>query len=202
MKKLFILVCVALFAGTASAQITWNMKAGAGIAHCYGSDAWHLSPHFVGKIGAGIEKPFTSNWSLMPSLELAWKGAKYDIEISYSGPGGSYSYDGYSLNLFYLQIPVVAAYRLNLSDKWNLTLKAGPYVACAVSGKIHEEGEKFNIFGSDGAGKRLDLGLDFGVDCEYQRYVFGVEYELGFLDMVDEGSIKNGAFYVTVGYKF
>lgn len=30
------------------------------------------------------------------------------------------------LDIFYLQIPVLAAYRLNLSDNWNMTLKAGP----------------------------------------------------------------------------
>jgi len=205
MKKLFVLMCVALFAGTASAQITWNMKGGAGIAHCYGWDAGDLSSHFVGKIGAGIEKPFTSNWSLMPSLEMAWKGAKYvgAVEVG-DNHGNVMSYDAYChLNLFYLQVPVLAAYRLNLADKWNMTLKAGPYFAYAILGQLDDPVDgKFNVFGSDANGKRLDIGLDFGIDFEYQRYVFGLEYELGFLSMVDGGELKNGAFYVTVGYKF
>lgn len=197
MKKLFILVCVALFAGTASAQITWNMKAGVGYAHCYGSEeTWQLFGRCVGKIGAGIEKPFSSNWSLMPSLEVAWKGVEYDPFFSRDKE------EAFKLNLLYLQIPIMAAYRINLANRWNLTLKMGPYVAYALSGKLKDKEGDFNIFSSDGTGKRIDLGLDFGVDCEYQRYVFGVEYELGFLSMVDGGSIKNGAFYATVGYKF
>lgn len=192
MKKLFILVCVALFAGTASAQITWNMKAGAGFAHCIGEDSWDTYNHFVGKIGAGIEKPFTSNWSLMPSLEIALKGAKFE-EFNVKE----------TWNLFYLQVPVLAAYRINLTDKWNLTLKAGPYLACALSGKSKSDIENFNLFGDEGAGRRLDIGFDFGIDCEYQRYVFGAEYELGFLNMVNNGyKMKNAAFYVTIGYKF
>lgn len=194
MKKLFILVCMALFAGTASAQITWNMKAGAGIAHCIGEDSWEMGNRFVGKIGVGIEKPFTSNWSLMPSLEIALKGALY---LSTS------SADDEVLSYYYIQVPMLAAYRINLTDKWNLTLKAGPYLACALSGKLKSDTENFNLFGDDGAGRRLDVGFDFGLDCEYQRYVFGVEYELGCLNMTtNDYKLKNAAFYVTIGYKF
>ncbi|WP_251620841.1 porin family protein [Odoribacter lunatus] len=199
MKKLFILVCVALFATTVSAQITWNMKAGFGMANCYGGDAGHLSSHFVGKIGAGIEKPFTSNWSLMPSLELAMKGAKYDIDVRLNGAS---VYKGFTVDYYYLQVPVVAAYRINIASKWNLTLKAGPYLAYAFAGKIKEGDESFNVFSKDGYGKRFDAGLDFGVDFEYQRFVFGAEYELGFMSIEEQSDIKNGAFYVTVGYKF
>lgn len=106
-------------------------------------------------------------------------------------------------SFYYIQVPVLAAYRINLTNKWNLTLKAGPYLACALSGRAKSDIENFNIFGDEGAGRRVDVGFDFGLDCEYQRYVFGVEYELGFLDMVNNGyKMKNAAFYVTIGYKF
>ena len=77
MKKLFCLVFVTLCTITISAQVTWNFKGGAGIATCWG-DVSGLDSHFVGKLGVGIEKPLSSNWSLMPSLEIAWKGAEYD----------------------------------------------------------------------------------------------------------------------------
>lgn len=76
MKKVIILLAVTISALCASAQITLNVKGGLGYAHCWG-DAEGLSGHFVGKIGAGIEKPFTSNWSLMPSLELACQGSAW-----------------------------------------------------------------------------------------------------------------------------
>lgn len=190
MKKVFFLLVMAVAAVSASAQITWNAKAGIGVAHCWG-DADGLSSHFVGKIGAGIEKPFTSNWSLMPSLELAWKGCKFE---------------GGKVDIFYVQVPVLAAYRLNINDSWNTTLKAGPYIGVGVYGKskYDEDGQKVSVDVFDNGGKRLDVGLDLGIDFEYHRYVFGAEYEFGFTPLLDEGgeSIHNGAFYVTVGYKF
>ena len=41
------------------------------------------------------------------------------------------------------------------------------------------------------------------VDFEYHRFVFGVEYELGFVSITKgDGALRNGAFYATVGWKF
>lgn len=186
MKKLFCLICVAMFAVTASAQVTWNMKGGFGVATCYGSDTDGLKSHLVGKIGAGLEYPLSSNVSLMPSLEFAWKGTEQKIDG-----------DKLTLDLYYLQVPVVFAYRINLADAWNTTLKAGPYFAYAVSDKLK--------YGSDSWSadvKKFDAGLDAGVDFEYHRFVFGVEAEMGFMELYSGGSIKNLAFYATLGWKF
>ena len=189
MKRLFSLVCVAMLTIAASAQITWNAKAGFGAATCWGDDTNNLKTHTVAKIGVGLEYPLNQNWSLMPSLEFALKG----FEIKDPGLNTK-------LDLYYLQIPVVAAYRINLSDSWNMTLKAGPYVGYAVSDKFEliYNGQKQT---GDAGVKKFDAGLDAGVDFEYHRFVFGAEYEIGFLDMYDM-SIKNMAFYVTVGWKF
>lgn len=191
MKKVLFLLVMAVAAISASAQITWNAKGGVGIAHCWG-DADGLSSHFVGKIGAGIEKPLTSNWSLMPSLEVAWKGCKFE---------------GGKVDIFYVQVPVLAAYRLNLNDSWNMTLKAGPYIGVGVYGNVKADGGGSENLFSNG-GKRLDAGLDLGIDFEYHRFVFGVEYELGFTPLLKDDSdgetysVRNAAFYATVGYKF
>ena len=212
MRKFITLVCVVFCTMTAQAQITWNVKGGIGAANCHG-DVEGLSNHLVGKIGVGIEKPFSKNWSVMPSLEIAWKGAEYSAEEE----------DGYkeTLDIFYLQVPIVAAYRINLNDSWNITLKAGPYFAYGLSGRMKgtdDKGMSFdeNIFkdivygdpysGSDWtqkAGKRFDAGLDLGVDFEYHRFVFGAEYELGLLKFApNDADVKNAAAYFTVGYKF
>lgn len=210
MRKFITLVCVAFFATAAQAQITWNVKGGIGAATCHG-DVEDMSNHLVGKLGVGIEKPISKNWSIMPSLELAWKGAEYKLEE-----------EGYkeTLDIFYLQVPIMAAYRINLNDSWNITLKAGPYFAYGLSGKM--KGSVDSEYGSyswdenifkdrvyeDGkevvkAGKRFDAGLDFGVDFEYHRFVFGAEYELGLLKFApDDADVKNAAAYFTVGYKF
>lgn len=195
MKKILFLLVLSFMTVSASAQITWNVKAGFGVAHCFGG-AKDLSPVFATKVGVGIEKPFTPNWSLMPSIECAYKGA------SEKWTWGNES-SKINLTLLYLQIPIMAAYRVNINDSWNTTFKAGPYIGYAIMGQVHGPGRTINYFSKDNDNSnRFDLGLDLGIDFEYHRFVFGVEYELGFIPFQKDPSLYNGAFYATVGYKF
>jgi hypothetical protein len=195
-KKLLSIVCAVAFALPLCAQVTWNAKGGIGFSACigHGSDSKF---HFVGKVGMGLEKLFSPNLSLMPSLEIAWKGENYlDKEVT----------EG-KLDLFYIQIPIVLAYRINLSNWWNIAFKAGPYAAFALIGNyssFNRSGgwsDEYNIFDNHwGNGKRFDCGIDCGIDFEYHRFVFGGEYELGFLEIYH--SSRNQAVYFTIGYKF
>ncbi|MBQ4063947.1 MAG: PorT family protein [Bacteroidaceae bacterium] len=187
MKKIFCLMFVAFIAMAAQAQITWNAKAGIGFAKCNSDEATKNA--LVWKAGVGIEKPLSANWSIMPSLEFAMKGSKYEDF-------------GSELSLSYIQIPVLAAYRFHVNNSLNMVLKAGPYVAYAIKGDI----DGYDIFEDDeygeAPGKRLDYGLDLGVDLEYQRYVVGFEYEYGFTSIEKDWETKTSAMYLTIGYKF
>ena len=205
MKRLLCLLCVVFATMVASAQITWNAKAGLGMALCTG-DGLEMESKLVGRIGVGLEKPLSSNWSLMPSLEFAMKGAKFEE----SDGDSSYSEN---VSFCYIQVPILAAYRLNLSDSWNMVVKAGPYLAYAVSGNAdasysgggYSGSESVDIFDDEMGGKRFDLGLDLAVDFECRRYVFGLEFEKGFTSIIDQeygDKVVNAAAYVTVGYKF
>jgi len=184
MKKLFVLVFALAMTMTVSAQITWNVKLGGGMSTFWGYSSKGL---FVPKVSVGIEKPLSAKWSLMPSIEVAWKGFRHGRYDSF--------YRDEASRLLYLQIPIVAAYRVNLSNNWNLALKAGPYFAYQISA---EHLEDYN------SKKKFDIGLDVGFDFEFHRFVFGVEGEMGFIPLsdIDTRSIKNLAFYGTVGYKF
>ena len=220
MKRIFTLACVAMLTLCASAQVTFNAKLGGGMSWApvkVSDGGFDNKGLFVGKIGFGAEIPVSQNFSVMPSLELAMKGGKYEAK----------DYDetiSDKLNVTYLQIPVMAAYRLSLNDRLNMTLKAGPYFAYGLSGnmKITEddingsETGKMDIFSDKEMGgkaaDRFDVGGILGVDFEYHRFVFGADLECGFTDMYkmteteEDGNysvkIKNLAAYVTVGYKF
>ena len=189
MKKLFVLVCVMTLTMTMSAKITWNAKGGVGIATLWDTYS-NLNTKLVGKLGVGIEKPLSANWSLMPSFEVAWKGFK----VEYWGGSGS----DLHFNFLYLQIPIVAAYRINLSEDWNMALKAGPYIGQAVYNHYYYKGHtgEYEI-------EKLDAGLDVGIDFEHHRFVIGVEAEMGFLKLekYSDGG-RNLAFYATIGWKF
>lgn len=192
MKKILSLATMLMLTVAASAQITWNVKGGIGFSACYGEEG--LKSHMVGKAGVGIEYPLSTNFSLMPSVEVAIKGCEFDKDIY-----GTFNNKEESLDITYLQIPILGAYRFNLNDSWNITAKAGPYFAYGVEGKLKEQDK--DIY-KDGDSKRLDVGADLGVDFEYHRFVFGAEYEIGFVNMSSGGDVKNMAFYLTVGYKF
>ena len=201
MKKILSLVAMLMLTMAASAQITWNVKGGIGFSACYGSTEG-LKPHMVGKVGVGIEYPLSANFSLMPSVEVAIKGCEFDKDEYYWGDVEGKTYRGGSMEFTYLQIPVLGAYRFNLNDSWNITVKAGPYFAYGVDGKFKVEDQELDIY-KDTNAKRFDVGADIGVDFEYHRFVFGAEYEIGFADMSSgDNTIKNMAFYLTVGYKF
>ena len=205
MKKTIGILMVLFVAMTAKAQVTWNLKGGVGFASCISNDVDNSKMKFVAKFGGGLETPITQSLSFMPSLEVAWKGGKYEM------PGGDAT-----LNLIYLQIPAVLAYRVNVNDRLNMTIKAGPYAAFAVSGKMKQDyvfaGKSYDynvdIFDEDETGiteaaKRFDVGLDVGLDFELHRFVLGLEYELGFLSFApNDTDLKNQAFYLTIGYKF
>lgn len=221
MKRIFTLACVAMLTLCASAQVTFNAKLGGGMSWAPLSekgdvDAFDNKGLFVGKVGFGAEIPVSQNFSVMPSLELAMKGGKYESKDDDETISSK-------LNVTYLQIPVMAAYRLSLNDRLNMTLKAGPYFAYGLSGNmkttsdyIGNKTEKIDIFSDKEMGgkaaDRFDVGGILGVDFEYHRFVVGAELECGFTDMYKRtiteedwnysAKIKNLAAYVTVGYKF
>lgn len=206
MKRFFTAVFAMAMTMSVSAQITWNVKLGGGFAMCAGgNDEGDMKGKIVGKLGVGLEMPLSHNLSLMPSFEIALKGTKW----SFNDYGLEYE-ENYSP--IYLQIPILGAYRLNINDDWNLTIKAGPYFAYGISGNVDAKASYDGESASDDAdlfgdldAKRFDAGIDVGVDFEYHRFVFGLEYERGFTSFAPSGSdvdIYNQAAYVTVGYKF
>lgn len=169
MKKLLLLTCVAFMSLMASAQVTWNAKAGAG----YGRG-------FCAKVGVGPEIHLSDKWSIMPTLEGAYKYVDSD-------------FDG--ANCWYVQIPVNAAYRITLSDAMNMKIKVGPYFAYMVDDRTPSFLDT----------KKFDAGLDIGIDFEVRHFVFGVEAEYGFITPGESDKFdvaNNIAFYATIGWRF
>ena len=128
-----------------------------------------------------------------------------------------------TLNACYLELPVMAAYRISLPST-NVVLNAGPYLAYGLNGKYKfeagEEEMKTNIFGKD-AFKRFDCGLGVGVAFEFGKFIAGIDANFGLANIAPSGKdndqpnmevadvkfdkgtkIHNIAAHITVGYKF
>ena len=150
-------------------------------------------------VGVGMEYQFSDMWSIQPSLMISQKGGKYDEDG-----------ETVKFNPMYLEIPVLAAARFAVTDNQNVVVKAGPYFAFGVAGKVKVGDEKGDFFG-DGddqyGGKRFDCGIGVGVAYEIGKFFVGLDGEFGFTNVVDFKSDnvsnpKNMNFSIGVGYKF
>ena len=197
MKKGLIFVLFALVSIVSYSQISWNVKVGMNMSNYTGDMDTDMKIGF--NVGVGMEYQFSDMWSIQPSLMLTQKGAK----IKEDG-------ETMKFNPMYLEIPVLAAARFAVADNQNIVVKAGPYFAFGVAGKVKVGDDKADFFG-DGddqfGGKRFDCGIGVGVAYEIGKFFVGLDGEFGFTNVVDFKSDgvsnpKNMNFSIGVGYKF
>ena len=192
MKKLFLLVAIAFTTLSMNAQeeSKITVKAGVGMSSVVGSDA-DTKTIVAYKVGATYDLALSENFSIIPGLEFVTKGFKSDVV------------DG-NISMSYIQVPVVAAYKFNLSDNLNLTIKAGPYVSYGIFGSDIEwySGGSTNVFDSDGGYNRFDAGAIAGASVEFGKYSIGLEYSRGLTSLDSDYDQYNQAYGLTFGYKF
>lgn len=127
--------------------------------------------------------------------------------------GGKLSQAGVSstLNLAYVEVPAIFAYRFQLNDTWAIQPALGPYFAFGVAGTIKQsymgQTQSADLFGSNGTLKRGDIGLKIAVGALIKRIYVGIGYDLSFVNLpknYTEGNpkLRNGSFYITAGYNF
>jgi hypothetical protein len=110
-----------------------------------------------------------------------------------------------------LEIPALMCYRQG-RESLNVTYKAGGYLACAVHAKlktkISDSPAAIDLFKSEhefdllkeGAIKRFDAGVKFGVDFVVRKVQIGFTYDLG-LYKIDKKDIIYGDDTIELGYK-
>lgn len=150
-------------------------------------------------LGVGMDYGFSENWSLQSGLLISSKGYKYKE--------GEYKE---TTRPIYLDIPILAAYKFNISDNTKFVINAGPYLAFGLGGKNKVDGidESEKVFGDDGW-KRFDLGIQYGVGLEIgEHYLVNLTGQNGFIspydfpDGYDGDKPKNMTFSIGVGYRF
>lgn len=120
------------------------------------------------------------------------------------------------INPVYLDIPLLAAIKLPISEGNTFVVNAGPYVGFGLGGKATVEsggaevGTKLfkKIDGADEAlMNRCAVGLQYGVGFELgYKYLLNLTGQYGFTNMfkksLTQENNKNLAFMITVGYRF
>lgn len=208
MKKFLLTAVLGMFALAGFSQMTWNAKVGMSMTNLANSEADMKVGYTV---GVGLDYQFTDMWYLQSGLNITSKGSK-----------SSYSEEGFdvktTLTTHYLEIPVLAAAKFDVSDNMKFVVNAGPYLAFGLGGKekyeVGDVSESYKVFskeeGEDEAlMKRFDLGLQYGIGLELsEKYLINLTGQYGFIspynypDGYDGDKAKNLAFMISVGYRF
>lgn len=207
MKKFLMTAVLGMFALAGFSQVKWDVKFGMNFSNATKTkdvigDTKAL-PGF--NLGVGMDYGFSENWSLQSGLMISSKGYKYDAEDAHD-----YNYKARPI---YLDIPILAAYKFNISDNTKFVINAGPYLAFGLGGKCkYDEGEDIKIFkdyDEEKGWKRFDLGIQYGIGLEIgEHYLVNLTGQNGFITPYDfedgyEGDKpKNMTFSIGVGYRF
>lgn len=193
MKKFLITAVLGMFALAGFSQVKWDAKVGMNFSNMTKFDDTKALPGF--NLGVGMDYGFSENWSLQSGLMISSKGFKFkegDWKDKYRP--------------IYLDIPILAAYKFNISDNTKFVINAGPYLAIGLGGKNKETDEEdIKLFDKDGYDwKRFDLGIQYGIGLELSdRYLINLTGQNGFISPVDGGDDpKNMTFTIGVGYRF
>ena len=185
MKKLLLVVAVALIAFNVSAQdVNFGVKAGVNFASIGGDDTGDLSSLTSFHAGVVAEIPLSDKFSFQP-------------ELVYSAQGATLDADGdVDIKLDYINVPLLA--KFYVAD--NFSLYAGPQIGFLASAKVEDEDIKDSV-------KSIDFGINLGLGYKMESGLnFAAGYNLGLSDINDDseesGSNQNGVFQVSVGYFF
>jgi hypothetical protein len=183
MKNVFlVIVLFALGFTNVNAQgIDVGIKGGLNFASISGDNTGDADTVTSFHFGAVAELSLTDKFSFQP-------------ELLYSGQG--YSVDDFTVELNYINVPLMAKYYLTES----LSLEAGPQLGFLISAK--DESEDIKEFLNE-VDFTANLGLGFKLSDTLN---VAARYNLGLSDINNRQDFndkyKNGVFQISVGYNF
>lgn len=95
---------------------------------------WTNGPGF--SVGAGVEYNFSRHWAIQSGLMITSKGATAEYE-GYSPLSSSTDPISYKAKIspIYLDIPILAAFKIDISNQVKFAINIGPYLSVGMGGK-------------------------------------------------------------------
>ena len=223
MKKKICAIAVLLFSALCGyGQVSWNVKAGMNASkvtnYALSDEDSDMKPGY--QFGAGMDYFFTKSWGIQSSLMVVSKGVKWsgdtyigdpDYGIYHYQPNASYNN---TENRIYIEIPLMLAYRVNLSNTIRLVFNGGGYAGYGIGGKTNFT---YNLYGGPtekykgntfSRGEKFDYGLCAGTALEFKnRYTVNLFGEWGLTSahtyvIKTPGKNANQTYGLSIGYKF
>lgn len=202
MKKTLLTLLLGLLTIVGYSQARFDIHGGMSMGNITNSEA-DLKVGYT--LGVGMDYSFNDMWSFQSGLNFTSKGCK----ASEAGVD-------LKMNPVYLDIPLLAALKINITEGNRFLINLGPYVGFGLGGKmtVEQGGAEIGtkLFKKvDGAQEavmnRCAVGLQYGIGFELDNhYLINLTGQYGFTNMVKESfadeSNKNLAFLLTVGYRF
>lgn len=202
MKKILLTSLLGLLTIVGYSQARFDIHGGMSMANITNSEA-DLKVGYT--LGVGMDYSFNDMWSFQSGLNFTSKGCK----ASEAGVD-------LKMNPVYLDIPLLAALKIDITEGNRFLINLGPYVGFGLGGKmtVEQGGAEIGtkLFKKvDGAKEavmnRCAVGLQYGIGFELDNhYLINLTGQYGFTNMVKESFVdesnKNLAFLLTVGYRF
>lgn len=183
------------------------------------------------QIGLTMEYNINNSIYVSSGLSLSSKGTIHeDEEIWTGGSNPPVTSWRKTTNQVYLQLPLTIGYKIALSNVTKVRVNAGPYAAVGVGGKEivktkttpsgvkEDEKIKSETFDKNNNGyyspynlNRKDYGAIFGLGLQHKKIIFGLDYEIGLLNIYEPdktetspspGTYNNRNLTLTIGYFF
>ena len=187
MKKTLLTLLLGLLAVTGYSQARFDIHGGMSMANITNSEADMKVGYTV---GLGMDYAINDMWSFQSGLNFTSKGCKESEEGV-----------DVKMNPVYLDIPLLAAVKMNITEGNRFVINFGPYVGFGLGGKMTVEtngaevGTKLfkKVGNSDEAMmNRCAVGLQYGIGFELDdHYLINLTGQYGFTNMIKEGYSVN-----------
>ena len=216
MKRIYTIFIASLFAIAASAEensddkIRFGVEIGvnrSSVSEWVDETDSDYGVYYVGRrtgfnIGVTVDFPLSKLFHIKSGVFYTEKGFLDKNLWTWDENYGYRVYlDHSNYSAGYIEVPVLASFRIDLCEKHQLQLNVGPYFAYGVA-------EDYFKSASDG-GFELDKKFDYGIQASvYLRfsnhYLIGGGYEFGLAKPFDDWAYdnKNNNLFINVGYVF
>lgn len=186
-RKLFVAVLLLsgffLVANESAAQVEKaGIKGGLNVSNFYQDDVDDENSRFGFNAGVFSQFLITDGFGIQPEILYSTKGSTSTYNVA--------GFDGeYSLNLNYIDVPVLAVFRLGDDAE----IHAGPYVSYLLSASTSTEGD----FGTGQEDldrdyfNSVDYGLAGGFALNFHPLTIGLRYNLGLAKIEGSEEAKN-----------
>jgi hypothetical protein len=183
MKAFLFAVLFVLIAVVAKSQTTVDARIGGNLSGLSEGD-WTMK--FGVKAGFGVDHAFTDLFALRSGLFFSMKGAS-DAETSFDYAPST------SIDLNYIEIPLLASFRFPIAGQFGVALNAGPSFGYRVS--------------KDPAGltevNKTNIAFDAGLDLVFSaRYEIGIEGQYGISELAKASKQHTITYSLLFGYRF